>query len=404
MNEIHLQIRIGNEQLGSSATLLTLNEYLAIASSPRAITTVGDQIARGRNTEMQTLNCTVRLTLLIIMEVENMSNRNNKEIYDDDDVVQLPGFRFHPTDEELVSFYLRRKIEKKPIRIELIKQADIYKYDPWDLPKSTNVGEKDKEWYFFCKRGRKYKNSIRPNRVTGSGFWKATGIDRPIYDSASSGRDCIGLKKSLVYYRGAAGKGTKTDWMMHEFRLPATHDVKTTKHLDDKIIAQEALILSVSLFKRYKWWFITPSAHVAYGNPGNFSNNNRGVRFFEAEVVEVVMEEVWTLCRILKRNVSYRKCVPDWREVSDKKINYIINPIVDHHASSQTCSLEYSSDHNGQTSSYISFSAPIVNQNEIKNLYNSGQYPESYNNTANQHEFPGHFVSLTSQAPPASSF
>ncbi|KAK6149512.1 hypothetical protein DH2020_017037 [Rehmannia glutinosa] len=282
------------------------------------------------------------------MEVENMSNRNNKEIYDDDDVVQLPGFRFHPTDEELVSFYLRRKIEKKPIRIELIKQADIYKYDPWDLPKSTNVGEKDKEWYFFCKRGRKYKNSIRPNRVTGSGFWKATGIDRPIYDSASSGRDCIGLKKSLVYYRGAAGKGTKTDWMMHEFRLPSTRDVKTTKHLDDKIIAQEA--------------------------------------------------EVWTLCRILKRNVSYRKCVPDWREVGGgKKIN------VDHHASSQTCSLEYSSDHNGQTSSYISFSAPIVNQNQTKNLYNSGQYPESYNNTANQHEFPGHFVSLTSQAPPAAS-
>lgn len=48
--------------------------------------------------------------------------------------VMLPGFRFHPTDEELVGFYLRRKVEKKPISIEIIKQADIYKYDPWDLP------------------------------------------------------------------------------------------------------------------------------------------------------------------------------------------------------------------------------------------------------------------------------
>lgn len=76
----------------------------------------------------------------------------------------------------------------------------------------------EKEWYFFCRRGRKYKNSVRPNRVTRSGFWKATGIDRPIY---SPTRECIGLKKSLVYYRGSAGKGTKTDWMMHEFRLPA---------------------------------------------------------------------------------------------------------------------------------------------------------------------------------------
>lgn len=54
--------------------------------------------------------------------------------YVDDDDVPLPGFRFHPTDEELVSFYLRRKLHKKPISIELIKQIDIYKYDPWDLP------------------------------------------------------------------------------------------------------------------------------------------------------------------------------------------------------------------------------------------------------------------------------
>ena len=82
----------------------------------------------------------------------------------------------------------------------------------------------DNDWYFFCKRGRKYRNSIRPNRVTGSGFWKATGIDKPIYSSEGEGHAhgrCIGLKKSLVYYRGTAGKGTKTDWMMHEFRLPA---------------------------------------------------------------------------------------------------------------------------------------------------------------------------------------
>ncbi|KAF4385908.1 hypothetical protein F8388_010464 [Cannabis sativa] len=56
-----------------------------------------------------------------------------KEDDDDDDEydkdgVPLPGFRFHPTDEELVGFYLRRKVDKKPLRIELIKQIDIYKY------------------------------------------------------------------------------------------------------------------------------------------------------------------------------------------------------------------------------------------------------------------------------------
>ncbi|CAN1357259.1 Protein FEZ [Linum perenne] len=134
--------------------------------------------------------------------------------------VMLPGFRFHPTDEELVGFYLKRKINQRPLSIELIKQLDIYKFDPWDLPKMATTGEK--EWYFFCPRDRKYRNSARPNRVTGAGFWKATGTDRPIY--SSEGNKCIGLKKSLVFYKGRAAKGFKTDWMMHEFRLPSLSD------------------------------------------------------------------------------------------------------------------------------------------------------------------------------------
>ncbi|KAI3429157.1 NAC domain-containing protein [Psidium guajava] len=136
------------------------------------------------------------------------------------DEAMLPGFRFHPTDEELVGFYLRRKIQHRPLSIELIRQLDIYKYDPWDLPKLATTGEK--EWYFYCPRDRKYRNSARPNRVTGAGFWKATGTDRPIY--SSEGSKCIGLKKSLVFYKGRAAKGVKTDWMMHEFRLPSLTD------------------------------------------------------------------------------------------------------------------------------------------------------------------------------------
>lgn len=49
------------------------------------------------------------------------------------DDFMMPGFRFHPTDEELVGFYLKRKLQLRPLPIELIKQVDIYKYDPWDL-------------------------------------------------------------------------------------------------------------------------------------------------------------------------------------------------------------------------------------------------------------------------------
>lgn len=92
----------------------------------------------------------------------------------------------------------------------------------------------EKEWYFYCPRDRKYRNSARPNRVTGAGFWKATGTDRPIY--SSEGTKCIGLKKSLVFYKGRAAKGVKTDWMMHEFRLPSLTDSVPPKRLMDKSI------------------------------------------------------------------------------------------------------------------------------------------------------------------------
>lgn len=49
-----------------------------------------------------------------------------------------PGFRFHPTDEELVRYYLRRKICGKPFRFDAISDIDIYKVEPWDLPGSIS--------------------------------------------------------------------------------------------------------------------------------------------------------------------------------------------------------------------------------------------------------------------------
>ncbi|KAJ8773691.1 hypothetical protein K2173_006341 [Erythroxylum novogranatense] len=162
------------------------------------------------------------------------------------DEVMLPGFRFHPTDEELVGFYLKRKIQQRTLSIELIKQLDIYKYDPWDLPKMATTGEK--EWYFYCPRDRKYRNSARPNRVTGAGFWKATGTDRPIY--SSEGNKCIGLKKSLVFYKGRAAKGIKTDWMMHEFRLPSLTDSGPPKRFIDKTIPANESWAICRIFKK----------------------------------------------------------------------------------------------------------------------------------------------------------
>ncbi|OIW06476.1 hypothetical protein TanjilG_05247 [Lupinus angustifolius] len=94
-------------------------------------------------------------------------------------------------------------------------EADFNKSEPWDLPKKAKMGEKD-NWYFFCQRDRKYPTGMRTNRATQSGYWKATGKDKEIYKGKGN---LVGMKKTLVFYRGRAPKGEKTNWVMHEFRL-----------------------------------------------------------------------------------------------------------------------------------------------------------------------------------------
>ncbi|CAL4953942.1 unnamed protein product [Urochloa decumbens] len=126
-----------------------------------------------------------------------------------------PGFRFHPTDEELVVHYLCRKVARHQLPVPIIADVDLYKFDPWDLPEKALFGRK--EWYFFTPRDRKYPNGSRPNRAAGRGYWKATGADKPITPKGC-GR-AAGIKKALVFYSGKAPRGVKTDWIMHEYRL-----------------------------------------------------------------------------------------------------------------------------------------------------------------------------------------
>ncbi|KAL8147826.1 NAC domain-containing protein 72-like [Apium graveolens] len=144
-----------------------------------------------------------------------------------------PGFRFHPTDEELMVNYLYPKVAGQIFAFNSIGDVDLYKYDPWVLPsKASLLG--DKEWYFFSPRDRKYPNGSRPNRVAGSGYWKATGTDKFI---SSQGKN-VGIKKALVFYIGKAPRGSKTNWIMHEYRLLDPQRRARSSRLDDWVLCR----------------------------------------------------------------------------------------------------------------------------------------------------------------------
>lgn len=52
---------------------------------------------------------------------------------DNNNVNLPPGFRFYPTDEELVVHFLHRKAALLPCHPDVIPDLDLYPYDPWDL-------------------------------------------------------------------------------------------------------------------------------------------------------------------------------------------------------------------------------------------------------------------------------
>ncbi|KAL6616424.1 hypothetical protein ACP70R_038694 [Stipagrostis hirtigluma subsp. patula] len=138
-----------------------------------------------------------------------------------------PGYRFYPTEEELICFYLRNKLDGLRGDIErVIPVVDVYSVDPSQLPGihetlcgggggGGGAGEAGEPWFYFCPRQEREARGGRPSRTTPSGYWKAAGTPGLVF---SADRRAIGVKKTMVFYRGRAPSGAKTKWKMNEYR------------------------------------------------------------------------------------------------------------------------------------------------------------------------------------------
>ncbi|XP_021774258.1 NAC domain-containing protein 41-like [Chenopodium quinoa] len=125
-----------------------------------------------------------------------------------------PGYRFEPYNKELITHYLKPKINGFDLPLNPIHKLDnINVYGPEDL---TDI----------AIRLSFRINGSRPDRKAGDGFWKATGKDHPIKDDDGT---LIGHQRSLVYFKGKSNNNKKdkkknnnhkTHWHMLELRVP----------------------------------------------------------------------------------------------------------------------------------------------------------------------------------------
>ncbi|GJW17387.1 NAC domain-containing protein [Tanacetum coccineum] len=129
----------------------------------------------------------------------------------------FPGFRFSPTDDELISYYLKKKLQGNDSCVDIIPEVDFCRHEPWDLP-ALSIIQSENEWFFFSTRGKKYPNGSQSKRATQSGYWKATGKERNV----KAGGVTIGTKRTLVFHTGRAPRGERTEWIMHEYCMSDT--------------------------------------------------------------------------------------------------------------------------------------------------------------------------------------
>ncbi|KAM3243589.1 hypothetical protein ACQJBY_055500 [Aegilops geniculata] len=144
-----------------------------------------------------------------------------------------PGFRFRPSDDELIRYYLLPKLQGRghaPNRA--IIEHNVYQCHPDELVGMYRGRGEGRSFYFLSPRVRRYDNGDRPRRDTddGRGRWKVStgkkdmGQEKKVAGDGTT-RYCMSV---LNYFESPRGGGRKSEWLMRELTVPA-YEIKLPK-------------------------------------------------------------------------------------------------------------------------------------------------------------------------------
>ncbi|KQJ89588.1 hypothetical protein BRADI_4g26605v3, partial [Brachypodium distachyon] len=132
-----------------------------------------------------------------------------------------PGFRFVPSDLELMDVFLRGKIDGRKLPLEVVFfEVPILNWEPDKLVEARKAYGTDR-WYFFTKWEQSTTNKAgEPRRKLHDvdATWKATGSRTTVRRGSGPAGVVVGTKKLLTYHVG----GDVGNWSMHEYLLDGT--------------------------------------------------------------------------------------------------------------------------------------------------------------------------------------
>ncbi|KAL1566317.1 NAC domain-containing protein 83-like [Salvia divinorum] len=136
--------------------------------------------------------------------------------------LRLPaGWRFDPTDEELIRFYLSKKVGVESLPAKVMKEIDahhFYQHHPNNL---VHGSERLQDEYLLIHGDEYFHGKIDKIKLVSEGTvgsWRSMGTEEEIVDKNGN---VYAFKIHSTFY---SQKCKRTNWRMELYRLPVPNN------------------------------------------------------------------------------------------------------------------------------------------------------------------------------------